>query len=51
MSLEISLSKLDEFGKNKILAGVFGPRDVHPKHMANPDSGILRCRYHMSPFS
>src|SRR6267143_6895422 len=40
-----------EFGKNKILAGVFGPRDVHPKHMANQDTGILRCRYHMSPFS
>src|SRR5207245_2831695 len=40
-----------EFGKNKILAGIFGPRDVHPKHMANQDSGILRCRYHMSPFS
>jgi exosome complex component RRP41 len=40
-----------EFGKNKILAGVFGPRDVHPKHMENQDSGILRCRYHMSPFS
>lgn len=40
-----------EFGENKILAGVFGPRDVHPKHMANTDSGILRCRYHMSPFS
>jgi len=40
-----------EFGGNKILVGVFGPRDVHPKHMANPDTGILRCRYHMSPFS
>src|SRR5574342_244088 len=40
-----------EFGKNKILAGVFGPRDVHPKHMADQDSGILRCRYQMSPFS
>jgi len=40
-----------EFGKNKILAGIFGPRDVHPKHMADQDSGILRCRYHMSPFS
>ncbi|MEK6834150.1 MAG: exosome complex exonuclease Rrp41 [Thermoproteota archaeon] len=40
-----------EFGKNKILAGVFGPRDVHPKHMADQDSGILRCRYHISPFS
>ncbi|MGI0009958.1 MAG: exosome complex exonuclease Rrp41, partial [Nitrosopumilaceae archaeon] len=36
-----------EFCKNKILAGVFGPRDVHPKHMADQDSGILRCRYHM----
>ena len=40
-----------EFGKNKILAGIFGPRDVHPKHMADQDTGILRCRYHMSPFS
>ncbi|MDC8438014.1 MAG: exosome complex exonuclease Rrp41, partial [Candidatus Nitrosotenuis sp.] len=32
-------------------AGVFGPRDVHPKHLANTDRGILRCRYHMEPFS
>ena len=40
-----------EFGGNKILAGVFGPRDVHPKHLSNTDTGILRCRYHMSPFS
>jgi exosome complex component RRP41 len=40
-----------EFGNNKILAGVFGPRDVHPKHLANTDTGIIRCRYHMSPFS
>ena len=40
-----------EFGENKILAGIYGPRDVHPKHLSNPDTGILRCRYHMSPFS
>jgi len=40
-----------EFGNNKIVVGVFGPRDVHPKHLANTDTGILRCRYHMSPFS
>lgn len=40
-----------EFGDNKILAGVFGPRDVHPKHMSDSDTGILRCRYHMEPFS
>ena len=39
-----------EFGGNKILAGVFGPRDVHPKHMSNPDTGIIRVRYHMEPF-
>jgi len=40
-----------EFGENKILVGVFGPRDVHPKHMSDTDTGIIRCRYHMSPFS
>lgn len=40
-----------EFGNNKILAGVYGPRDVHPKHLSNTDTGILRCRYHMEPFS
>src|ERR671922_3021705 len=40
-----------EFGKNKILAAVYGPREVHPKHMALPDRCVIRCRYHMSPFS
>ena len=40
-----------EFGGNKILAGVFGPRDVHPKHLSNPDTGILRVRYNIEPFS
>ena len=40
-----------EFGKNRILAAVYGPREVHPKHMALPDRCVLRCRYHMTPFS
>ncbi len=40
-----------EFGDNKILAGVYGPRDIHPKHMSDADTGVLRCRYHMEPFS
>lgn len=40
-----------EFGKNKIVAAVYGPREVHPKHMAQADRCVLRCRYHMSPFS
>ena len=40
-----------EFGMNKIVAAVYGPREVHPKHMALPDRCVLRCRYHMTPFS
>src|SRR5687767_53517 len=40
-----------EFGKNKIIVAVYGPREVHPKHMALPDRCVLRCRYHMTPFS
>ncbi|MFP3985269.1 MAG: exosome complex exonuclease Rrp41 [Candidatus Bathyarchaeia archaeon] len=40
-----------EQGKNKILAAVYGPHEVHPKHLALPDRCLLRCRYHMAPFS
>ena len=40
-----------EQGKNKILAGVYGPKEAHPKHLALPDRAVLRCRYHMAPFS
>lgn len=40
-----------EHGKNKILAAVYGPKEVHPKHLALPDRTLLRCRYHMAPFS
>mgnify|MGYP001044479479 CR=1 FL=1 len=40
-----------EQGKSKILAAVYGPKEVHPKHLALPDRALLRCRYHMAPFS
>jgi len=40
-----------EQGKNKILAAVYGPREAHPRHLALPDKALLRCRYHMAPFS
>ncbi len=40
-----------EHGKNKILAGVYGPREVHPKHLSLQDRAVLKCRYHMAPFS
>ncbi|MGB9717609.1 MAG: exosome complex exonuclease Rrp41 [Thermoproteota archaeon] len=40
-----------EQGKNKILAAVYGPKEALPKHISLPDRCILRCRYHMAPFS
>jgi exosome complex component RRP41 len=40
-----------EHGRNKILAGVYGPREAHPKHIALADRAVIKCRYHMAPFS
>lgn len=40
-----------EHGKNKILVGVFGPREMHPKHLSMADRMVIRCRYHMASFS
>ena len=40
-----------EWGKNKITAAVYGPKEVHPKHQVLPDRALLRTRYHMAPFS
>lgn len=39
------------WGDNKVVAAVYGPREVHPKHLERPDRAILRCRYNMAPFS
>jgi len=40
-----------EWGNNKILVAVYGPREIHPRHLALPDRALFRCRYHMAPFS
>jgi len=40
-----------EMGKNKIIAAVYGPREMHPKRLSKPNKGVLRIRYHMAPFS
>lgn len=40
-----------EQGKSKILVAVYGPGNVHPRHFALQDRALLRCRYHMAPFS
>jgi len=40
-----------EQGMTKILAAVYGPKELHPRHLADPQRALLRCRYHMAPFS
>lgn len=38
-------------GKTNILVGVYGPRESYAKHVTLPDKALVRCRYHMAPFS
>lgn len=40
-----------ELGKNKVIAAVYGPRELHPRHLQRPDRAVLTCRYDMVPFS
>ena len=40
-----------EWGNNKIIVAVYGPKEVQPKHMTDPTKAIIKCRYSMSPFS
>lgn len=44
-------SALVEYGKTKVLAAVYGPREPPQKYMVLPDRAALRVRYHMAPFS
>lgn len=40
-----------EIGGNKILAAVYGPRELHVRRLMRPDMAVIRCRYNMAPFS
>jgi len=40
-----------EHGGNKIMAAVYGPREVHPRHLQHPTRAIVRYRYNMASFS
>lgn len=44
-------SSFIEWGGNKIICGVYGPRECIPRHGANPYKATVKCRYMMSPFS
>jgi exosome complex component RRP41 len=50
------LSKADgsaylEQGDTKVLAGVYGPRELHPRFLQDPERGRLIYRYSMEPYS
>jgi len=40
-----------EWGNNKVMAAVFGPKEVLPRHLQNPLKAIIKYRYNMAPFS
>src|SRR5256712_8429996 len=40
-----------EWGGNRVLAAVYGPREAHPRHLQNPGRALVQCRYNMAPFS
>ena len=44
-------SAMFKIGNTWAYAAVYGPRDLYPRFMQNPERGILRCNYNMMPFS
>lgn len=40
-----------EWGQNKAIAAVYGPRELLPKHLADPKKATIRYFYRMAPFS
>ncbi len=40
-----------EWGGNRVLAAVYGPREAHPRHLQDPARALVQCRYNMAPFS
>ena len=40
-----------EWGLNKVMAAVYGPRECHPRHMQNPERALVQCHYNMASFS
>jgi len=40
-----------EWGGNKVLAAVYGPREAIPRHTQNPLKAIVNARYNMAAFS
>jgi len=44
-------SAMVECGNTRVVASVFGPQDLHPKHLQESDRAVIKMRYNMAPFS
>ncbi len=44
-------SAMIEWGKNRVIAAVYGPREVFPKFLTDPQKALVSARYVMAPFS
>ncbi len=40
-----------ELGDNKVIAAVYGPREMHPRHAQDAKMAVVKFRYNMAPFS
>lgn len=44
-------SAMFKIGNTVALVSVYGPKNLHPRFLQNPETGILRVNYNMMPFS
>ena len=44
-------SAMFQFGDTTAIAAVYGPKEMHPQHQQDPETGVLRCTYSMMSFS
>ena len=44
-------SAMVETGNTRVVATVFGPQDLHPRHLQENDRAVIKMRYNMAPFS
>lgn len=40
-----------ELGDNKAIAAVYGPREMHPRHLQDAKTAVVTYKYNMAPFS
>ena len=44
-------SAMFQIGDTIAIAAVYGPRELHPKFLQDPEKAVLRCNYDMASFS